>query len=111
MEAIIINRDLDKGELTKINLLLERNVNSYVFEAFTKQQYKKVIKFTKETKSIDNLSVEKGKKVFIETCSLCHGIKGDGESNIVNQSKDQNKFIYPYNLQKIILDENQIFYI
>jgi hypothetical protein len=35
LEAIIINRDLDKGELTKINLLLERNVNSYVFEAFT----------------------------------------------------------------------------
>ena len=40
---------------------------------------------------------------------MCHGITGDGKSDFVEQSKGNKNFIYPYNLQKIILNQDQIF--
>ena len=85
------------------------DVSIYTFDNFTKKQnihYKHLLKNSSSSKKI---SVKKGKKIFKRNCSLCHGLKGDGESDYVEQSKSQDNFIYPYNLQKIILDENQIF--
>jgi len=50
-----------------------------------------------------------GAKIFKKKCAMCHGSNGNGESEYVEQSKDGKDFIYPYNLQKILLQEEQIF--
>ena len=86
-----------------------QNVAYYVFTAFAKEQNSYYKKLEKEANLVTNLSLKKGKKFFTKKCSLCHGIKGDGESQYVELSRGDINFIYPYNLQKIILDENQIF--
>ncbi len=85
------------------------NVAIYIKEAFSKEQEMHYNTLLNNSKSSTKLSMKKGKKIFKRNCSLCHGLNGNGESEFVEQSKGQNSFIYPYNLQKIILDEDQIF--
>lgn len=72
---------------------------------------KKVLNFLKiDTSTLDDTKMLKiGKKIFKRNCSLCHGVTGNGESVYVEQSKENQQFLYPYNLNKIILDENQVF--
>ncbi len=50
-----------------------------------------------------------GEKIFKKNCSLCHGITGNGESEYVEKSKSSNIFIYPYNLTRTLLTQEQIF--
>ncbi len=50
-----------------------------------------------------------GSKIFHRKCAMCHGDSGNGQSEYVEQSKEDEGFIYPYNLQNILLDEEQIF--
>jgi len=50
-----------------------------------------------------------GKKIFKKTCSKCHGKSGNADSLYVKSSTIDHNFIYPYNLKKLILNEDQIF--
>ena len=83
------------------------SVAYFVFEKFTKQKNSK--KLIQDASKLEYGSPKIGKKIFKRNCSLCHGIKGGCKSEFIRISKQSKKFIYPYNLQKIILDENQIF--
>jgi len=88
------------------------NIALYVTQAFNSHRTQRVAKLLAESalSTLDDAEMLKmGKKIFKRNCSLCHGVSGNGESAYVEQSKSNKKFLYPYNLQKIILDENQIF--
>jgi len=84
----------------------------YITKKFNPSGESKLKKLIKESKNI-TLSREKslktGAKIFKRNCSLCHGITGNGKSVYVEQSKANNQFIYPYNLQRTLLNEDQIF--
>ena len=59
---------------------------------------------------INNInSINIGKTIFNKKCALCHGITGNGKSKYSNINKKNKNFIFPYNLQKIILSQQQIF--
>ena len=88
-------------------------VAKYISKRFNPNRDEKVKKLLEES---DKLSLDQkakmlktGKKIFKRNCSLCHGITGNGESVYVEQSKTNNEFIYPYNLQKTLLKEDDIF--
>ena len=89
-----------------------KSVALYVTQAFNSHRTKKVQKLLDESEAV-TLSEEKmlkiGKKIFKRNCSLCHGKTGNGESVYVEQSKKNKQFLYPYNLNKILLNEDQIF--
>jgi cbb3-type cytochrome c oxidase subunit III len=85
------------------------DVTYYIYETFSKNTTKKVIQHSQDLNSIKEADLKIGKKIFKRNCSLCHGIDGSGESEYVEKSKKSNNFIYPYNLQKIILTKQQIF--
>jgi len=90
-----------------------RSVVHYVSQTFNKNRDKRVKKLLDESSKLtskqekDMLKV--GKKIFHRKCGMCHGDTGNGESEYVEQSKADENFIYPYNLQKILLTEEQIF--
>lgn len=86
-----------------------QNVTYYVFKNFVEPNHKNVKRLLDEAKFDQTISVKTGEKIFKRNCSLCHGIHGDGDSKYVKQSMASDTFIYPYNLQKILLNENQIF--
>ncbi len=88
-------------------------VATYVSENFNPNREDRVKKLMAES---DKLSKEQeakimktGAKIFKRNCSLCHGVTGNGESVYVEQSKENNNLIYPYNLQKTLLSEDDIF--
>ena len=88
------------------------SVANYISNSFNSNIKEKL----KNLLPTQNISVEKqkkmlsiGKNIFQKRCAKCHGIRGDGESEYVEMSKANSKFIYPYNLQKILLTQNQIF--
>ena len=87
-------------------------VASYIHYAFNPRGDIKIQTLLNEAKT-DVMSEEKmlktGQKIFKRNCSLCHGITGNGESAYVEESKANEMFIYPYNLRRTLLDENQIF--
>ena len=85
------------------------NIALYVYEKFSKEQHQNFNNLLNNTNKNDKVSLKRGKKIFNRNCSMCHGITGNGESDYVEQSKGAENFIYPYDLQKIILNENQIF--
>ncbi|MEA2017350.1 MAG: c-type cytochrome [Campylobacterota bacterium] len=85
------------------------DISLYVFNSFVKKQNENFKKLLNDSSASNKITLKRGKKIFKRNCSLCHGLRGDGESDYVEQSKGQDSFIYPYNLQKIILNENQIF--
>jgi len=64
---------------------------------------------TKLTQKDELNSLKVGKKIFLKKCALCHGKTGNGESEYVEQSKVNEEFIYPYNLTRTLLEEDQIF--
>jgi mono/diheme cytochrome c family protein len=85
----------------------------YVSHTFNAQRDERVKKLLKDsTKLLENDEKEAlpvGKKIFQKKCALCHGVKGNGESDYIEQSKADENFIYPYNLTRTLLNENQIF--
>ena len=90
-----------------------KDVAHYITKAFNKNRDKRVQKLLDKSDSISEADQAKmlktGKKIFNRNCSMCHGITGNGQSDYVEQSKAQKNFIYPYNLRKTLLDEDQIF--
>jgi len=85
----------------------------YVHKTFTKKRDKRVKKLLSEadlTPMNEEKMMHTGKKIFTRNCSLCHGVTGNGKDSIyIEESKANKDFLYPYNLQKILLDEQQIF--
>jgi mono/diheme cytochrome c family protein len=90
-----------------------RSVVHYVSETFNKDRESRIKKLlgeaTKLTAEQKQNRLKVGKKIFHRKCGMCHGDTGNGESEYVEQSKSDENFIYPYNLQKILLNEDQIF--
>jgi len=85
----------------------------YVSKAFNEQRDSKVQKLLDESDTIsaDDKSkmLKTGEKIFKKNCSMCHGITGNGESAYVEQSKSSKNFIFPYNLTRTLLSEDEIF--
>lgn len=86
-----------------------RNTALFIFDTFTKKQFNNSTKLLAEAESKKELSLKRGKKIYKRNCSLCHGLNGDGNSEYVEKSKGNKNLIYPYNLQKVQLNEDQIF--
>jgi len=88
-------------------------VATYISEKFNPDRDKRVNKVLEESEKLSTAQKAKmlktGKKIFKRNCSLCHGTTGDGKSAYVEQSKANDQFIYPYNLQKTLLSEDEIF--
>jgi len=88
-------------------------VSLYISEVFNADREEKIkyllkhsIKLTKDEK-VNMLDL--GKNIFQKKCAKCHGVLGDGKSEYVAQSKTDKNFIYPYNLTRTLLSEQQIF--
>lgn len=90
-----------------------KDVAHYVSKAFNPDIEKRVQKLLNESGKISKADEAKmmktGKKIFNRNCSMCHGLTGNGESEYVEQSKAQDNFIYPYDLRRTLLNEDQIF--
>ena len=90
-----------------------KSVATYITQKYNLNREKRVKKLLDESDKISKDQEAKmmktGAKIFKRNCSLCHGITGNGESVYVEQSNANNTFIYPYNLQKTLLNEDQIF--
>ncbi len=89
-----------------------KSIAEYVSQTFNSQRNARVKKHLSEA-NVQKIDAQKmykiGKKIFKRNCSLCHGLKGDGKSIYVEQSKANKEFLYPYDLRKTILSEDQIF--
>jgi len=89
-----------------------KDIAYYIAKEFNPNRKNRVNKLMQESKSSNKSekeSLEIGAKIFKKHCSLCHGATGNGESEYVEKSKKDDKFIYPYNLRRTLLNENQIF--
>ena len=89
------------------------DVSYYIAKAFNPDREKKIQKLLDESDSISKEDQSKmlktGEKIFNRNCSMCHGMSGNGQSEYVEQSKAQKNFIYPYDLRRTLLTEEQIF--
>ena len=90
-----------------------RSVVHYVSQTFNKERKARIEKLLKESTKLSAEQKSKrlkvGGKIFHRKCGKCHGDTGNGKSGYVEQSKADENFIYPYNLQKILLTQEQIF--
>jgi len=90
-----------------------RSVVHYVSQSFNKHRTARIQKLLDESTKLSAKQKAKrlkvGEKIFRRKCGMCHGTTGNGQSEYVEQSKADENFIYPYNLQKILLSEDQIF--
>jgi len=89
------------------------SIATYISYTFNPDREKKVKELLAEVEPIakeDQAKMLKtGKKIFKRNCSMCHGLTGNGKSEYVEQSKESDVFIYPYDLTKTLLSEDQIF--
>jgi len=97
-------------------LLTDKQIHSvtdYITKKFNTKREERVNKLLAASKKLSDEEMDNrlalGEKVFKKTCSLCHGINGDAKSDYVEKSKEDREFIYPYNLTRTLLDEDQIF--
>ncbi|MFK5938432.1 MAG: c-type cytochrome [Sulfurimonas sp.] len=139
MQLIVKPRKLSKSILTQAQMAKVITNGAYAYGAhselmpgfryvYTKEQINNLALYTSyefnshRDKKVKNLLAESdgsslatskvmkaGKKIFVRNCSLCHGVTGNGESVYVEQSKENKEFLYPYNLTKILLSEEQIY--
>lgn len=90
-----------------------RSVVHYVSQSFNKERTQRIEKLLDESTKLSSEQKTKrlkvGEKIFRHKCGKCHGVTGNGESEYIEQSKVDESFIYPYNLQKILLSQEQIF--
>lgn len=90
-----------------------KSVAHYVSKTFNSHRNERVRKLLDDSMKLSYDEQKKmlktGKNIFQRKCGMCHGSTGNGESEYVEQSKSNENFIYPYNLQKILLTEEQIF--
>lgn len=89
------------------------SVAFYIHKAFNQNGDDRVKKYLAQSTQLNNADKKKmlriGEKIFKRNCALCHGVSGDGESEYVEKSKASSLFIYPYNLTKTLLTQEQIF--
>jgi len=88
------------------------NIALYITTDFNHQRNARVKKLLAESgPKIMNVKkrTRMGKKIFKRNCSLCHGVTGNGDSVYVEQSKENKQFLFPYDLTRIMLTEEQIF--
>ena len=89
------------------------SLSYYISHTFNTQRDSKIKKHLHESKKLskknekDALNI--GEQIFQKKCALCHGETGNGESEYVEKSKAEENFIYPYNLTRTLLSEDQIF--
>ena len=89
------------------------DVALYISEEFNSHRDKKVLKLLQESDAVSKdeqvkmLSV--GEKIFKRNCSTCHGVIGDGKSEYVEKLKVSKDFLFPYNLTRTLLNEDEIF--
>ena len=90
-----------------------KDISFYISETFNQNRDNRIKKLLKDSSNVskkDKLKMLKvGEKIFKRNCSLCHGVTGNGDSHYIKKSKESNIFIYPYNLQRTLLNEKQIF--
>ena len=90
-----------------------KDVAYYVSKTFNPNRDERIKKLLKESDSIKEdqkiKMLKTGEKIFNRNCSMCHGVSGNGKSEYVEQSKAQKNFIYPYNLTRTLLNEDEIF--
>lgn len=88
-------------------------ITTYVYKEYANQTKSRINKALKESDSLSKDEQKEmlviGKKIFDKTCAKCHGETGNADSLYVKGSKLDENFIYPYNLTKIRLNEDQIF--
>lgn len=88
-------------------------VSHYISLAFNSKRDSKVQKLLDNSAKLSKEDRENmlkvGEKIFTRNCAKCHGNNGNGQSEYVQQSKSNDNFIYLYNLQKILLNQDQIF--
>jgi len=88
-------------------------ISTYVYMKYAKYAQTRIDKHLKEADKLSKTEEKNmlllGKQIFKKTCSKCHGKMGNADSLYVKGSKIDHDFIYPYNLQKILLSEDQIF--
>jgi len=89
------------------------SLSFYISKTFNPNKDKKIAKLLKTSKVLskeeDNQALKVGKRLFLKKCALCHGKTGNGKSDYVKQSKKEENFIFPYNLTRTLLSEDQIF--
>jgi len=85
----------------------------YISKSFNDDRDKKIAKLLDESQELSKkdeiVAFKVGRKIFHKKCALCHGVTGNGKSDYVEQSKKEENFIYPYNLTRTLLSEDQIF--
>lgn len=90
-----------------------RAVSYYVSKRFAQDSHKNIKELLKEPYTSINQDNDSsrltGEKIFKKRCANCHGVSGDAKSPYVKGSIIDENFIYPYNLQKLLLNEKQIF--
>jgi mono/diheme cytochrome c family protein len=90
-----------------------KSVAFYITNKFNKDAPKKLKKLLEKSNPVATIKKDEmlstGKMIFKKNCSRCHGINGDGKSKYVEQSKNSRSFIFPYNLTRTLLNEDQIF--
>jgi len=88
-------------------------VTTYISETFNPNRDKRIKKLLRNSKHIKSTNQSKilktGEKIFKRNCSMCHGINGNGQSDYIEKSKKSAVFIYPYNLTRTLLNEDEIF--
>jgi len=88
------------------------SIAKYVTEKFNSKRDVKIEKLLKNSKKYevnDEIVLQLGKNIFDKTCSKCHGLVGNAKSSYVKYSTKNQKFIYPYDLTKLLLTKTQIF--
>ncbi len=86
------------------------SVAYYISKAFNEKIKQKISKLYFQSENIfkdkQDEILKRGEKVYKKNCSLCHGIEANGDGKANNNPAIS---IYPYALNKTLLDEKQIF--
>ena len=87
-------------------------VAEYIVKTFRPNQEKRIYQLLEQSQKLnfsEKKMLEIGEKIYKKKCSLCHGKQGEGDGTFVKASKKNKDMIYPYNLQRTLLSEEQIF--
>ena len=88
-------------------------VTTYISETFNPNRDKRIKKLLRNSKHINTTNQTKmlktGEEIFKRSCTKCHSISGNSQSEYVKKSKKSKVFIYPYNLTKTLLEKDEIF--
>jgi cbb3-type cytochrome c oxidase subunit III len=94
--------ELEPEEIQKISAYISENINKNAQNSKIELLFKSEMITEKQKTKIDKW----GKKIFKRNCAFCHGMQGKGDGIA---TKNPENSIYPYDLTKTVLDEEQIF--